>query len=71
MTTTPRIAEVAREEVATIDERYAGYQEDLVAALSSLIQRQSHATDRQRQDQLHKVIDGIGRRAIALGRKGA
>lgn len=68
MTTTPRIAQVAREEVAEFSERYGGYHEDLVSALNGLVRQQAHTTDRQRQDYLQKVIENLGERAIKLGR---
>jgi hypothetical protein len=66
MTTTPRIVEVARGEVSALDDRYDGYHEDLVMALNELVRQQSHASDRQRQDQLQKIVESIGGRAIAL-----
>ncbi len=68
MTTTPRITQVAREEVTDFSERYEGYHEDLVSALNGLVRQQTHASDRQRQDHLQKVIEHLGERAIKLGR---
>ncbi|MFD3655053.1 hypothetical protein [Streptomyces erythrochromogenes] len=71
MTTTPRIAEVAHEEVKALDDRYDGYHDDLVMALNELVRQQSHATDRQRQEHLQKIIESIGGRAITLGKRDA
>ncbi|MEU3560468.1 hypothetical protein [Kitasatospora sp. NPDC006786] len=70
MTTTPRIAEVARKEVQALDDRYPGYDEDLVMALSELVRQQGHKSDRQRQDHLQKIVEFIGGRAITLGDRG-
>lgn len=68
MTTTPRIAQVAHEEVIVLSERYDGYHDDLVSALNGLVRQQIHTSDRQRQEHLQKVIENLGERAIKLGK---
>ena len=71
MAITPRISQVAHEEVVTLSERYLGYHDDLVSALNLLVRQQTHMTPRQRQDQLQKVIEKLGAQAISLGRNSA
>lgn len=71
MTTSPRISQVAHEEVVAFSERYAGYRDDLVSALNGLIRQQTHTSSRQRQEHLQKVIEKLGAQAINLGRNDA
>lgn len=71
MTTSPRIGQVAHEEIIAYKERYAGYRDDLVSALNGLVRQQVSMNDRQRQEHLQKVIEKLGERAINLGRNDA
>lgn len=71
MTISPRIGQVAHEEVAACSERYTGYHDDLVSALNVLVRQQDHTSPRQRQDNLQKVIEKLGAQAINLGRNEA
>jgi hypothetical protein len=64
--TTPRIPDVANEEVQQIPERCAGYREDLVMALSELVRDQVGRTDKQRQDLVTKYVDNISARVIKI-----
>lgn len=71
MTTSPRIGQVAHEEVVAFSERYTGYHDDLVSALNGLVRQQAHTSPRQRQEHLQRVIENLGAKAINLGRNDA
>lgn len=66
MAATPRIPEVANEEVRQINEACTGYREDLVMALNELVRDQEGRTDKQRQDLVAKYVDNISARVIQI-----
>lgn len=70
-TTTPRILEVARQEVVAIPERCDGYHDDLVMALDTVIREQNSAIPRQRQEQITKIIETIAGRVLDLAGRDA
>ncbi|GHJ45931.1 hypothetical protein Cs7R123_32730 [Catellatospora sp. TT07R-123] len=64
--TTPRILEVARQEVVSLDDRCTGYHGELVMALDTLIREQPTSDPRQRQDHIARLVETIGSRVIQL-----
>lgn len=67
MAVTPRIHEVAAEEVRSIAERYPGYRDALVDALDQVVVHQSQAHQSQRRDDVTKVVEALGKAANAKG----
>jgi hypothetical protein len=65
MAVTPRIHGVAEQEVLTIEERYPGYRAALVKALDDVVALQSQAHTSKRRDDVTKVVDALGRSAVA------
>ncbi|HVB44497.1 MAG TPA: hypothetical protein VNF47_17610 [Streptosporangiaceae bacterium] len=65
MAVTPRIHGVAEQEVLTIKERYPGYRAALVKALDDVVALQSQAHTSRRRDDVTKVVDALGRSAVA------
>lgn len=56
-----RIVDVAGQQATTVAERYAGYREDLVRCLVTIVSTQSEGlSDRGRREQVGKVIDAFG-----------
>jgi hypothetical protein len=64
MAVTPRIHDVAEQEVSTVEERYPGYQASLVKALGEVVVLQSQAHTNQRRDDVTKIVDALGRSAV-------
>jgi hypothetical protein len=65
MAVTPRIHGVAEQEVLAIEERYTGYRAALVKALDDVVALQSQAHTSRRRDEVTKVVDALGRSAVA------
>jgi hypothetical protein len=64
MAITPRIHDVAEQEVSAVDERYPGYRDALVKALDDVVVLQSRAHTSQRRDEVTKIVDVLGRAAV-------
>jgi hypothetical protein len=67
---TPRIVDVANEEVEKLPEYCDGYRNDLVLALSQLIRSQVGRTEKQRQEDVAKHVDLIAARVISVKGRG-
>ena len=65
MAVTPRIHGVAEQEVLAIKERYPGYRAALVKALDDVVALQSQAHTSRHRDEVTKVVDALGRSAVA------
>jgi len=65
MAVTPRIHDVAEQEVLAIKERYPGYRAALVKALDDVVVLQSQAHTSRRREDVTKVVDTLGRSAVA------
>lgn len=65
MAVTPRIHGVAEQEVLGIEERYPGYRAALVKALDDVVVLQSQAHTSRRREEVTKVVDALGRSAVA------
>jgi hypothetical protein len=72
MMTSRRIQDVAKEQAALTNERYAGYLVDVVTCLLRVIACQSEGlSDKGRQDQVGKIMDSLGSKvAVATGSEG-
>jgi hypothetical protein len=64
MAVTPRIHEVAEQEVCGFEERYPGYRDALVATLDKVVVHQSITYVNQRRDEVAKAVDALGRTAV-------
>ena len=65
MAVTPRIREVAEQEALTLEDRYPGYRAALVKALDDVVALQSKVHVGQRREDVTKVVDALGRAAVA------
>jgi hypothetical protein len=65
MAVTPRIHGVAEQEALAIEERYPGYRAALVKALDDVVVLQPQAHTSRRRDEVTKVVDALGRAAVA------
>jgi hypothetical protein len=65
MAVTPRIHDVAEQEVLANKERYPGYRAALVKALDEVVVLQSQAHTSRRREDVTKVVDALGRSAVA------
>ncbi|MET7400632.1 hypothetical protein ABZS66_44850 [Dactylosporangium sp. NPDC005572] len=70
MAVTPRIHDVAEQEVSAIEERYPGYRATLVKALDAVVVLQSQAHTSHRRDDVTKIVDTLGRSAVVAGGEG-
>jgi hypothetical protein len=71
MAVTPRINDVAKQEVCAVKERYPGYRAALMKALDDVVGLQSKEHTTQRREEVTKVVEGLGRSAvIAKGGEG-
>lgn len=66
MAVTPRIHDVAEQEALAIKERYPGYRLTLVKALDDVVALQSQAHTSRRREEVTKVVDTLGRSAVAM-----
>ena len=64
MAVTPRVHDVAEQEVLAIEERYPGYRVEMVKALDEVIGHQSQTHASKRRDDVTKVVDALGRSAV-------
>ncbi len=64
MAVTPRINDVAKQEVRAIEERYPGYRAALVKALDDVVGLQSKAHATQRREDVTKVVEVLSRSAV-------
>lgn len=64
MAVTPRIHDVAEQEVLVVPERYPGYRAALVKALDEVVTEQSRAHTNQRREEVTKIVEKLGRSAV-------
>jgi lipase chaperone LimK len=65
MAVTPRVHGVAEQEALAVHERYPGYRAELVKALDDVIAQQAQAQTARRREDTTKVVDALGRSAVA------
>lgn len=65
MAVTPRIHDVAQQEVLAAPERYPGYRAALVKALDEVVANQATAHTNQRREEVTKIVEALGRSAAA------
>jgi hypothetical protein len=65
MAVTPRIHDVAQQEVQALPERYTGYHAALVKALDEVVAQQSTNHTNHRRDEVTKIVQSLGRSAIS------
>lgn len=71
MAVTPRVHDVAQQESLHIEERYPGYRADIVKALDDVIAHQMQTHQSTRREDVAKVVDTLGRSAVASENPGA
>ena len=64
MAVTPRIHDVAEQEVLAVEERYPGYREALIKALDEVVANQSTTHTNQRREEVTKIVSSLGRSAV-------
>lgn len=67
---TRRVIEVAGEKAMLIDQRYAGYREDVIRGLAQVLAAQNEGlSEKGRRDRVSKIVDALGVKVATEARR--